>query len=342
MLVAQFIKPGNLSIVDYPIRKLNDDELLIEISACGVCGTDFHIYKGDAPASFPIIPGHEYSGVIADKGASATEFNIEDHVAIDPNIYCGYCNECRNGRVNFCENHKALGVTLNGGFAEYSIAPSKQAYLLPKDFPLSDAAFAEPLSCCIRGIDRAEIKCGDNVVIVGGGTIGLLMLQLAKLRGAAVVALIEPITSKQNVALNLGANFVLAPDDSVSINNLIELTHGGFDVVLECVGSKDAVEQSNRLIRRGGTLVIFGLADKSSYINLNLFDIFRKEISIKTSFLNPFTFQRAINLLASGRINVRAIQPKQYTIQDIKKVFNSNSSSDVIKYQIINKKKEAR
>ncbi len=171
MMAAQFISPGNLSVIDYPIRKLNDDELLVEVCACGVCGTDFHIYKGDAPAVFPIIPGHEYSGVVADKGASVSEFNIGDHVAIDPNIYCGYCDECKNSRVNFCENHKALGVTLNGGFAEYSIVPFKQAYLLPKDFPHTDASFTEPLSCCIRGIDKAEIKCGNNVAIVGGGAI---------------------------------------------------------------------------------------------------------------------------------------------------------------------------
>ncbi len=169
-----------------------------------------------------------------------------------------------------------------------------------------------------------------------------MMLQLAKLSGAAFVSLIEPITLKLNAALKLGADFTAAPDDSENINNLIDRTNGGFDVIIECVGSKAAVEQSFSLVRRGGTLIIFGLAGKLASVNLNLFEIFRKEITIKTSFLNPFTFRRAVNLLVSGKINVSEITSVQYPIQEIKKVFDSNSSSDVIKYQIINKKKEAR
>src|SRR3990172_11217285 len=185
MISGVFKAPNRLDVEDYPLRKLGQNEVLVKVHTCGVCGTDFHIYDGKATSKPPIIIGHEFSGIVADYSESKEKFNVGDKVVINPNICCGYCDYCRTGRVNFCENHEALGVTLNGGFAEYSIVPSSQVYHIPTDFDLSFAAFAEPLSCCLRGVEHASIKYGDAVIIVGGGTIGLLMVQLAKMAGAS-------------------------------------------------------------------------------------------------------------------------------------------------------------
>ena len=161
MKAALYAGIKNIAVKELPLPKINDDDLIIKVGACGVCGTDFHIFNGEASAKVPIVIGHEYAGEVVDVGKSVTEFKSGDKVVIDPNIYCGYCSFCREGRINLCQNLKALGVTINGGMAQYSVVPQKQAYHLPGDFPIKNAAFAEPLSCCVHGIEQAKIKTGD-------------------------------------------------------------------------------------------------------------------------------------------------------------------------------------
>jgi len=330
----------NLELTKTKLRNLKDDELIIEVANCGVCGTDFHIYNGDSQARKNTILGHEFAGTIITKGIVCNGFEIGDNVAVDPNIYCGKCGYCKAGKVQFCENHKALGVTEDGGFAEYAIVPVSQAYKLPKEFPLSDAAFAEPLSCCIRGIDQAEIKHGDSVIIVGGGTIGLLMLQLAKLAGASKIIVIEPNDLKHKYALELGADYTLFPDKINLLYDINKITKGGADKVIECVGSTDAVTLSIQLIKRGGTVVIFGLAPEGKSVPLNLQEALKKELTIKTSFLNPFTFGRAIELLVNRKVAVDCIPVTQIGFDSFKEIFSTSNKRNTLKYQFTNKLKE--
>jgi 2-desacetyl-2-hydroxyethyl bacteriochlorophyllide A dehydrogenase len=329
-----------LEIIETKLRNLKDDELIIEVANCGVCGTDFHIFNGHSHAKKNTILGHEFVGTIIVKGIDCNGFEIGDNIAVDPNIYCGKCDYCKAGKIQFCENHKALGVTEDGGFAEYAIVPVSQAYKLPKEFSLSDAAFAEPLSCCIRGIDQAEIKHGDSVIIVGGGTIGLLMLQLAKLAGASKIIVIEPNEKKHKYALELGADYILSPDRINLLYEANKTTNGGADKVIECVGSPDAVTLSLQLIKRGGTIVIFGLSPEGKSIKLNLQEAFKKELTIKTSFLNPFTFGRAIDLLINRKVEVSSIPVTQLGFDSITEIFSTSYKSNTLKYQFTNKLKE--
>jgi L-iditol 2-dehydrogenase len=336
MLAAVYQGNKTINIDDYTLSKLRKDELLIRIGSCGICGTDRHIYEGKAPSSIPIILGHEYSGTIVEMGDPNLKFKIGQKVVIDPNIYCGQCDYCRKGMVNFCENLKALGVTMNGGFAEYSIVPSSQAYILPNDFDLSVAAFAEPLSCCLRGIEHADIKSGNTVVIIGGGSIGLLMIQLARIAGAAKIILIEPDLNKQKLGIELGADFSISPNDEKIFEEVKELTNSQVDVVIECVGSKDTVENAIKIAGKGGKVVIFGLAPKDQGITLNLQYLFQKELKIFNSFLNPFTFKPAIDLLINKKISVQKLITKQIHLKDIINIFSSNNISGSIKVQLIN------
>jgi 2-desacetyl-2-hydroxyethyl bacteriochlorophyllide A dehydrogenase len=336
MLAAVYQGNKTINIDDYTLPKLGKDELLIRIGSCGICGTDRHIYEGKAPSSIPIILGHEYSGTIFEMGDQNLKFKIGQKVVIDPNIYCGQCDYCRKGMVNFCENLKALGVTMNGGFAEYSIVPSSQAYILPNDFDLSVAAFAEPLSCCLRGIEHADIKSGNTVVIIGGGSIGLLMIQLARIAGAAKIILIEPDLNKQKLGIELGADFSISPNDEKIFEEVKELTNSQVDVVIECVGSKDTVENAIKIAGKGGKVVIFGLAPKDQGITLNLQYLFQKELKIFNSFLNPFTFKPAIDLLINKKISVQKLITKQIRLKDISNIFSSNNISGSIKVQLIN------
>jgi 2-desacetyl-2-hydroxyethyl bacteriochlorophyllide A dehydrogenase len=334
MKAAVFTSPYRLSIEQLDIPKLEKKQVLVKVDTCGLCGTDFHIYTGESYSRPPVIPGHEFVGTVVETGIEVKELNIDDHIAVDPNIYCGECHYCRNGKINFCANLKALGVSMNGGFAEYSVVPFSQSYLIPNDVSFSSAAFAEPLSCCIRGIDNASIKPGESVVIIGGGTIGLLMLQLVKITGAGKIIVIEPIVEKREIAQSLGIDFVFDPDDSDMIKHISELTSGGPDVVIECAGNSRAAELAVSLPKRGGRVIIFGLSGKKESININLQNFFLKELSVKGSLLNPFTFPRAIELLINKKIQTDKLQPHLSPLEELNSILSSPRKSTIIKFQI--------
>ncbi len=336
MLAAVFNGNKNITLSDYTLRSLENNELLIKVACCGVCGTDKHIYEGKSPSSIPVILGHEFSGVIVDRNNSNSEFNIGDKIVIDPNIYCGECYYCRKGMVNFCKNLRALGVTLNGGFAEYSIVPASQAYILPTDFDLSIAAFSEPLSCCLRGMEHADVKHGNSVVIIGGGTIGLLMVQLVRNSGASKIILIEPYLEKQKMGIELGADFSLSPFSENIFEEIRDLTNEQVDAVIECVGSKDTVHNAIKMAGKGGKVVIFGLAPKDQCVTLNLQYLFQNELRIFNSFLNPFSFQPAVDLLVNKKINVEKLVTKQILLKDVTTIFSDINISGSVKVQIIN------
>ena len=336
MLAAQYEGPSHIELIDYQLKSPGNDELLIEVESCGVCGTDFHIFSGESYAAEKVILGHEYCGTVVQTGKDVSGFSIGDKIAVDPNIYCGKCYYCRKGQIQFCENLRALGVTLNGGFAEYSIVPVKQAYKLPHDFELIKASFSEPLSCCIHGIDQADIKPGNSVTIIGAGTIGLLMMQLAKTAGAFLVIVIEPVESKRNLALKLGADHALSPNDENLITNIKDISFDGVDIAIECAGNSKAVELAAGLLKRGGTLVVFGLSGKTAKITLSLDDLFKKELTIKNSFLNPFTFSRAVDMLTSGKINVDVLNPSKVPLKHLPEIFTGKRNSEIAKYLIIN------
>jgi 2-desacetyl-2-hydroxyethyl bacteriochlorophyllide A dehydrogenase len=334
MQAAVFKEPFNLALEDYPLPKLDKKEVLVKVELCGLCGTDFHIYRGESFSKPPVIPGHEYVGIISDKGKEVLGFAIGDLVAIDPNIYCGECRYCRTGKINYCENLKALGVSMNGGFAEYSIVPTSQTYLLPENLSLNSAAFAEPLSCCLRGMDQASIKHGEDLVILGSGTIGLLMLQLAKISGAGKIIVVEPIEDKRLLASQLGADYVFDSESVKLFEQIADLTSGGPEVVIECVGNSSAAGTAIKLVKKGGRIILFGLSAKNDSISLNLQAYFLKELSIKGSLLNPFTFSRAINLLVNKKINVENLKPVISNLLSLEKILSHPRDLTVIKYQI--------
>jgi len=334
MKAAIFKGPYELHVDEYSLPKIEKSQVLIKVDLCGLCGTDFHIFSGEAPSKPPVIPGHEYVGTVVDKDYHVDALSIGDHVAIDPNIYCGECYYCRHGKINFCTNLKALGVTLNGGFAEYSIVPSSQAYLIPKDLSFSSAAFAEPLSCCVHGMDQASIKLGESVGIIGGGTIGLMMLQLVKISGAGKIILIEPVKYKREMAAKLGADYTFDPNSENINTQIAELTSGGPDVTIECVGKSEATNLALKLTKKGGRIIVFGLSEKKDTMSINLQNFFHKELNIKGSLLNPFTFARSVELIASKKVNVEAFNPVLFKLDNLRNVLNDQRDFSVIKYQV--------
>jgi threonine dehydrogenase-like Zn-dependent dehydrogenase len=242
---------------------------------------------------------------------------IGRHVAVDPNISCGTCYYCRRALVHLCSGLRAHGVDIDGGMAEYCIVNEKQLYVIPDDMPDEVSAFIEPVSCAVHGIDLAEIQLGDTVIIMGGGTVGLIMMQLAKNAGAARTIVIEPLEHKRQIAQKLGADVILNPSEVDLRSAIGDLTSVGADVVIECVGKPETVQSALELARRGGTVEIFGVCPIGATIPLEANKVYFKELRIIGSHVNPHTFDRSIVLLRSGRVRVDSFLINKFPLDGV-------------------------
>lgn len=310
MKSAVFYGKHDLRVEEHEMPKVGPKDVLIQVKACGVCGTDVHIYEGDkgaAEVTPPTILGHEFSGVIAEVGSEVTNYKAGDRVCIDPNCYCGACEPCRNGVVHYCEHMIGYGTTVNGGFAEYCAVNERQVYKLGDNTSFEQGAMTEPVACCLHGMDMCEIRPGHQVVVIGGGMIGLLMLQLSSLAGAAKVALLEPVESKREVGKKLGADICIDPIHEDVKARLKEEGMTWVNTVIECVGRPSTIEQAIDIAGNKAVVMMFGLTKPDETISVKPFEIFRKELVLKASYINPYTQKRALDLIDSGRLDVSSM-----------------------------------
>lgn len=326
MKSAVFYGKHDLRVENSPMPKVGPEDILIQVKACGICGTDVHIYEGDkgaAEVTPPTILGHEFSGVIAEVGSNVTKYKVGDRVCIDPNCYCGKCDFCRNGIAHYCTDMIGYGTTVNGGFAEYCSVNQRQVYKLGDNTTFEQGAMTEPVACCLHGMDMCNIHLGSNVVVIGGGMIGLLMLQLSKLAGAARVALLEPVESKRVVAKKLGADILIDP---INENVEEELKKAGMtwvNTVIECVGKTATIQQAIDIVGNKGTVMMFGLTKPDDTIAVKPFQIFQKEIELKSSFINPYTQKRALDLIDSGRLDVSSMVYAVESLENLADILSS-------------------
>ena len=310
MRSAVFYGKHDLRIEDHEMPKVGPKDVLIQVKACGVCGTDVHIYEGDkgaAEVTPPTILGHEFSGVITEVGSEVQHYQVGDRVCIDPNCYCGACDPCRKGVAHYCEHMIGYGTTVNGGFAEYCAVDERQIYKLGEHTTFEQGAMTEPVACCLHGMDMCEIQPGHQVVIIGGGMIGLLQLQLARLAGAAKIALLEPVESKREVAEKLGADVCIDPIHEDVKARLKEAGMTWINTVIECVGRPSTIEQAIDIAGNKAVVMMFGLTKPDETISVKPFEIFRKELELKASYINPYTQKRALDLIDSGRLDVSSM-----------------------------------
>jgi len=327
MKAAVFFGKHDLRVTETDIPPVKEKQVRVRVKYCGVCGTDYHIYNGDAGAAEvtpPVIIGHEFSGIVDAVGPGVKSVKVGDKVAVDPNDMCGECYFCRNGQAHFCRNFKGYGTTDNGGFAEYVIVPEKQVYKVPDSMPLQTAALAETVSCCVHGIDLCNLKPGQNVLIIGCGPIGALMLQLAKSAGAGKIIVSEIVKEKRELALKYGADVVVDPVNE-DLAAVLKENAENVDCVIECAGTVYTAEQAINLAGKGAVVMLFGLTSPGDFIKIRPYDIFQKEITIRSSFINPYTFNRAINLLATGRVRTDGIISDIIPIDEISRVFEDPS-----------------
>lgn len=334
MKASRFLGNKTFAVTDLPTPYAGPGELVLRNQVCGVCGTDVHIYHGEpgsADVNPPVVLGHEYSGEVVEVGKGVTGFAVGDHVTVDPNIYCGHCAYCQNGKKQLCPSMEAIGVTRDGGFAQYSRIPASQAFKLEPTVPWEAAAMAEPLACCLHGIDLAGIQVGDKVCVVGGGAIGLLMVQLAKLSGASQIVLSEPNEKRRQVGLQLGANAALDPTRPDAQEAFAQVLGGGANVVIECVGNVSAVKSAFQFAGKGATVLLFSVPKVDATFDLPLFDVYKKELTIKGSFVNPDTHARAVALINSGKVDFDPIITHRFPLDQLPEAIAMQMSDASIK-----------
>ena len=292
-------------------RKPVDHEVKIEVAWCGLCGTDIHKFEGKNGASVvvpPIILGHECSGIVTEVGENCENFKPGDRVACDPSWGCGRCEWCKKGYQNFCIHRHGVAK----GFAEYVYPPEENVYKIDHSLDLEDAAFTEPLSCVLHGMDLLNIESGSNIVMYGMGSIGSLMLQLLKLTAPKNLIVVEREENKQELAIELGATKACTDQEIEEIADKLNV-----DYVIECIGLKNTMEQAIHIAGKRAKVLLFGLGDPEENVSFNQFEAYTKELSIYTSYLNPHTSRKAISLLERGVNDTKKIISARLSLEEM-------------------------
>ena len=331
MQAVRLLGANRLELQDVPTPAPGAGEVLIKVEACGICGSDRHMYAGEYPTSTPVTLGHEFAGTVIELGSGAERIRVGQRVTGDPNIACGTCAQCREGRANLCVMLTAIGVQRDGGFAEYLVMPEGQAHVLPDDLDPVHGAFCEPLACCLHGLDVARIRPGGSVAIFGGGVIGLLMVQLCRLAGATTVILSTRQQARRDLALRLGATHAVDPNAGDAVGQISEIVAHGVDMALECAGVPQTFAQSVAAVRRGGAVVIFGVMPQGQAVEVTPFDLLVNEVRLEGAYLNPLTHARAAAMIAAGTLSLNPLVSRIVPLAEVPSIIANPPAQGEIK-----------
>ncbi len=310
MKAAVIEKPGNLVVRELLIPEPGDHEVLIKVRASGICGTDIHIFRGEYLGSYPVIPGHEFSGTVEKAGENTSRIRPGDRVAVEPNVSCGNCSACLNNRQNFCENWKGIGVTLPGGMAQYACVPEEAVYQIG-EIPFSWGAFVEPLACVLHGVQKTRFSLSDKVLIIGAGPIGILLSQVIQLQGSCCITQVDRNRSRLALAAQCGAERT-----EISLESVEE---DAFDVVVDATGVLSLMSQACRYARKGGTVLFFGVPPSTGTVDIPAFTIFEKGLTILSSYTSVRNSLQAVRLLSKRRIDASPLVSHTLGLSELQK-----------------------
>ncbi|MGW9019819.1 alcohol dehydrogenase catalytic domain-containing protein, partial [Priestia megaterium] len=294
MLTGVFEKVGNLTLQEKEIPVLKTDlDVKIKVEAASICGTDVHILADPPghPATPGIVQGHEYVGEVVEVGKEVSNVSVGDRVIVDPTTTCGSCYYCQVGKQNLCENASTIGIFLDGGWASYSVVPSKNVYKVSKKIAPELAVLAEPLSCVINGSEKIKVQPGDSVVIIGAGPMGQLFTQVLKAAGAAKIICVDFSDYRLNYSKLSGATHIINPQSQDLERSVKEITEVGADVVIDCVGS--LFNQCMNLVCHGGQILLVGM-NEHAHPDIKQYDLTRNEITVKGTFIQNNNFPKVV------------------------------------------------
>ena len=334
---------GETTYTKVPKPKIQGpNDVLMKIEAASICGTDVHILS--TPPSYPanqgIVQGHEFVGRVEEVGSAVTTIKPGDRVVLDPNVFCGECYQCKKGNFNMCENVYVLGITDNGGFGEYAVAPCKMCVKISQELPAETAIFAEPLTCVVSAVNKIRLLPGESVLVLGAGPIGLYFTMLLKANGAGKIIVSEPNPKRGEYALKAGADRVINPQEVNLVEEILKETDGhGIDVGAEAVGT--LIQEAVDCVRPNGRIVLFGM-DSSKKPEVDQFKIVRNEIEIYGSFIGLNTLPATVELMESGLIDLQQLITHRLALKDFDiglKAMRDGSALEVILYPDWDEKK---
>jgi L-iditol 2-dehydrogenase len=300
---------GKLDVVDLPQPVAGPDEVVVQVAACGICGSDVHGYDGSSGRRIPpLVMGHEAAGLVAEVGDDVTRFAVGDRVTFDSTVYCGACDYCLAGEINLCDNRQVVGVSTPdfrraGAFAEFVTVPERIVYRLPDAMSFAEAAMLEAVAVAIHAVVVSGLKGGETALVIGAGMIGLLTLQAARAAGCSRVFVADVDASRLKMAEESGADATILASGSDMVREVLRLTHGrGVDIALEAVGRDETVSAAVDAVRKGGTVTLIG--NITPQVTLPLQKVVSRQIRLQGSCASAGEYPQAIELVSGGKIRV--------------------------------------
>jgi L-iditol 2-dehydrogenase len=302
-------KYKHLEIATLPVPEPGSNDVLVQVAACGICGSDVHGYDGTSGRRIPpLVMGHEAAGTVAAIGTNVNGLKPGDRVTFDSTVYCGICPFCRNGEQNLCDNRQVIGVSCGdysraGAFAEYVSVPARIVYKLPDSLAFLEAAMLEAVSVALHAVAVSNLKGGETALVIGAGMIGLLTLEAARVAGCSRVFVADIDPTRLKLASELGADKTMAASGSNLTQEILRLTDGrGADVVLEAVGRNETIATAIDCVRKGGTVTLIG--NITPEVTLPLQKVVSRQIRLQGSCASSGEYPQAIELMAAGKIRV--------------------------------------
>ena len=329
MRQAIMTQPGKIILREVPLPEIQPDEVLIQVKRIGVCGSDIHVFHGQHPyTSYPVVQGHEVSGVIADLGAQVESFSQGDTVVFMPQVTCGECYPCRHGMYHICDNLKVMGFQTSGAAQEFFPVKAEMVLKLPETVSLDHAALVEPIAVAVHALSRFGNVAGLNVLVLGAGTIGNLVAQVAVASGAKRVMITDVSPYKLEKARQCGLEYVVnAAQEDLGQAILSTFGPDKADLILECVGVQDTITQAVTNARKGSPIVVVGVFGEKPLVDLGLLQ--DRELSlIGTLMYQKKDYERAIELVTNGKLHLDQMVTHRFPFEDYLHAYQAIESSD--------------
>jgi 2-desacetyl-2-hydroxyethyl bacteriochlorophyllide A dehydrogenase len=333
MKAAVLHGPRSLRVQAAPAPAPAAGEVLVRVAIAGLCGTDYSIFSGERPVGYPRVMGHEFVGRVEAVGPGVTAPRAGDRVAIEPNYSCGACPLCREGNRNLCLRRTAIGIDVDGCFAELVRVPARCCWPAPSGVADEDLMVTEPLAVVVRAVARGQVRSGEATAVVGAGTLGLLAVQVLRAHGARVLA-VSRSGRRLRLAEELGAEATHASAEGRALDDVArEFSHReGVDCVVETAGTAQAAADALTLVRPGGRVVLTGLPHDPTPVRF--FSVVRREISIVGSMIYQDEFTEAMQLVATGRVKTRPLVTHRFALDEIERAFAMHREPAAIKVAV--------
>ncbi len=332
MKALELVGPSTFKVVDKALPEVSASDVLIEVKACGICGSDIHGMDGSSGRRIPpVVMGHEASGVIVQVGSDVSDLSVGDRVTFDSTVFCNDCQYCNQGRVNLCDNRQVMGVSCDefhrdGAFSQHVACPAHICHRLPEGLSFEEAAFAEPVGVAVHAVNRSKVKQGDTAVVIGSGLIGLLVIQALKWKGCSQIIAIDLDDSRLTLAKQLGATDTFNSKQHDAVNSVIDLTDGGADHAFEVVGASVTVGMAVDCVRKGASVTLVG--NLSPEVTMPLQKVVTRELTLFGSCAINGEYPEALSAIAQGHIQVRPLITAQVNIDDAPDWFAKLKAAD--------------